>query len=280
MFWNAKEGSVHIDDTEMDYITFGMGKENLVMIPGLGDGLTTVKGVSKVMAFTYKIYAKDYKVYLFSRKNNLGNHAQYSTQSVYSTREMAKDLASALNALGIYRTNILGISQGGMIAQYLAIDYPALVNKLILAVTLSKQNETVQAVLHNWIHLAGKGDYKSLIIDTAEKSYSENYLKKYRCLYPLLCRIGKPKDFRRFIAQAQSCAEHNAYRLLNHILCPTLVIGGGCDKIVTAAASVETAKQIQNSELFLYEGLGHAAYEEAKDFNSRVIAFLKQETLK
>ena len=42
MFWNAKSGSVHIDNTEMDYITFGMGKENLVMIPGLGDGLTTV----------------------------------------------------------------------------------------------------------------------------------------------------------------------------------------------------------------------------------------------
>lgn len=275
MFWNAKDGSVRIDDTEMDYVTFGMGKENLVMIPGLGDGLTTVKGMAAIMAFTYKIFAKNYKVYIFSRKNNLGKEIQHSSQSIYSTREMAKDLAFALNALGIHQTNILGISQGGMIAQYLAIDYPTLIDKLILAVTLSKQNETVQAVLNNWIHFANEGDYKALIIDTAEKSYSENYLKTYRCLYPLLCRIGKPKDFRRFIAQAQSCAEHNAYELLNHIVCPTLIIGGRCDKIVTAAASVEIAKQIKNSELFLYEGLGHAAYEEAKDFNNRVIAFLK-----
>lgn len=275
MFWNAKDGSVRIDDIEMDYVTFGIGKENLVMIPGLGDGLTTVKGMAAIMAFTYKIFAKNYKVYIFSRKNNLGKEIQHSSQSIYSTREMAKDLAFALNALGIHQTNILGISQGGMIAQYLAIDHPTLIDKLILAVTLSKQNETVQAVLNNWIHFANEGDYKALIIDTAEKSYSENYLKKYRCLYPLLCRIGKPKDFRRFIAQAQSCAEHNAYELLNHIVCPTLIIGGRCDKIVTAAASVEIAKQIKNSELFLYEGLGHAAYEEAKDFNNRVIAFLK-----
>lgn len=275
MFWNAKDGSVRIDDTEMDYVTFGMGKENLVMIPGLGDGLTTVKGMAAIMAFTYKIFAKNYKVYIFSRKNNLGKEIQHSSQSIYSTREMAKDLAFALNALGIRQTNILGISQGGMIAQYLAIDHPTLIDKLILAVTLSKQNETVQAVLNNWIHFANEGDYKALIIDTAEKSYSENYLKKYRYLYPLLCRIGKPKDFRRFIAQAQSCAEHNAYTLLKQIVCPTLIIGGRCDKIVTAAASVEIAKQIKNSELFLYEGLGHAAYEEAKDFNNRVIAFLK-----
>ena len=64
MFWNAKSGSVHIDNTEMDYITFGMGKENLVMIPGLGDGLTTVKGMAAILAFTYKSYAKDYKVYI------------------------------------------------------------------------------------------------------------------------------------------------------------------------------------------------------------------------
>lgn len=37
MFWNAKNGSVRTDDTEMNYVTFGIGKEYLVMITGLGD---------------------------------------------------------------------------------------------------------------------------------------------------------------------------------------------------------------------------------------------------
>ena len=54
-------------------------------------------------------------------------------------------------------------------------------------------------------------DYKNLMIDTAEGSYSERYLKKYRLLYPLLGRMGKPKDFSRFIIQAKSCIYHNAY---------------------------------------------------------------------
>ncbi len=101
-------------------------------------------------------------------------------------------------------------------------------------------------------------------------------MKKYRRLYPILSKIGKPKDFRRFLTQADACASHNAYALLDRILCPTLVIGGSCDKIVSAAASVELAEQIRNCELYLYEGLGHAAYEEAPDFNSRVIQFLMQ----
>ena len=71
MFWNAKGGRIHIEDTDMDYITFGQGDDVLVMIPGLGDGLTTVKGMALPLAYTYRMYAKDYSVYIFSRKNHL-----------------------------------------------------------------------------------------------------------------------------------------------------------------------------------------------------------------
>ena len=230
MFWNAKNGRVSIGDTDMDYISFGKGEDILIMIPGLGDGLTTVKGMAVPMALTYRMYAGNYKVYMFSRKNHL--------DAGYSTRDMAADQARAMRILGISKAKVLGISQGGMIAQYLAIDY------------------------------------KGLMIDTAEKSYSMNYLKKYRRLYPLLGKIGKPKDFKRFLIQAASCMEHDAYAELERITCPTLIIGGGADEIVGQTSSHELADKIKNSELFVYEGLAHALYEEAGDFNDRVCAFL------
>lgn len=276
MFWNAKGGRIHIEDTDMDYITFGQGDDVLVMIPGLGDGLTTVKGMALPLAYTYRMYAKDYRVYIFSRKNHLEKYAEKTVNKGYSTRDMAEDLAFGMQTLGITRAKVLGVSQGGMIAQYLAIDHPSFVDRLVLAVTLSRQNPTVQNAVADWLEFARQGDYKSLMIDIAEKSYSETYLRKYRRLYPVLCKIGRPKDFRRFIIQADACAGHNAYALLNRISCKTLVIGGSCDKIVSAAASVELAGQIKDSELYLYEGLGHAAYEEAPDFNSRVMQFFSK----
>ncbi len=62
-------------------------------------------------------------------------------------REMAKDHAEAMTALGISKADVLGISQGGMIAQYLAIDYPDLVNKLILAVTSANQTSHLHKCL-------------------------------------------------------------------------------------------------------------------------------------
>lgn len=205
-------------------------------------------------------------MYLFSRKNQL--------EVGYSTRDMAKDQAEALKVLGISKANILGVSQGGMIAQYLAIDYPNLVDKLVLAVTLSKQNETIYRVINGWLEMAKQGDYKGLIIDTAEKSYSEKYLKKHRFLYPLLRKIGKPKDFERFIIQAESCIRHNSHFELNKIVSPTLIIGGDSDKIVGVNSAFELSSKIKDRELFIYKGLGHAIYEEAKDFNNRILNFL------
>ena len=266
MLWNAKNGCVRIGDTDMYYVSFGKGTDHLIMIPGLGDGLTTVKGMALPMSMAYQIYANDYKVFIFSRKNDL--------EEGYSTRDMARDQAEAMKLLGIKKANVLGISQGGMIAQYLAIDYPEFVEKLVLAVTLSKQNELIQNVVGNWISMAEHNDYKHLMIDTAERSYSERYLKKYRLFYPLLGRIGKPKDFGRFIIQARSCINHNAYPELDKIMCPTLVIGGECDRIVGVDASREIVEKINFCEEYIYKEFGHAAYEEAKDFNGRVLKFL------
>ena len=62
---------------------------------------------------------------------------------------------------------------------------------------------------------------------------------------------------------------------MNKIACPTLIIGGKMDKTVGVRASYEMKNQITGSELYVYPKLGHAAYEEAKDFNQRVFKFLE-----
>ncbi|MBQ9928536.1 MAG: hypothetical protein IJO65_11240, partial [Lachnospiraceae bacterium] len=68
---HAKGGQLAIDDTTMEYICFGTGAKNLIMIPGLGDGLTSVKGKAIPFALLYRQYAKEYTIYVFSRKNKL-----------------------------------------------------------------------------------------------------------------------------------------------------------------------------------------------------------------
>ncbi len=268
MFYNAKNNNIKIGQNDMDYISFGKGNKTLIIIPGLGDGLRTVKGMAIPLALTYKQFAKECTVYMFSRRNNLTKG--------FTTQDMAQDIVEAMNLLNISSADILGVSQGGMIAQCIAISNPERVNKLVLAVTSSKTNEMMNNVVGNWIHLAEKEDFKNIFIDTAEKSYSEKYLEKYRKYYNILWRFCKPKDYERFIIQANSCLTHNVYDDLDKIKCSNLVIGGKQDSIVGVNSSKEIADRIRNSELYLYEDYGHALYEEAKDFNDRVLNYFKE----
>lgn len=267
MFYGAGNARVKIGTTEMDYVKFGKGGQTLVIIPGLSDGLRTVKGARFTIAGMFRIFAKDFTVYVFSRKNTLPEG--------YSTRDMAYDLKTAMVKLGINQADVMGISQGGMIGQYLAIDHPEMVRRLVLAVSVSRPNQTLNQTIGAWIDSAEKNDYRGFFIDSIEKTYTEKKAKKYRPFYPILTRLGKPKSFERFKIQGRACIEHNAYGSLQLITQPTLIIGGDADHVVGKGSSEEMAEKIKGSKLILYEGLGHGAFDEATDFNEQILSFLK-----
>ena len=251
----------------MDYIRFGSGARKLVMLPGVGDGLTTVKGLALPFALMYRSLSKDFTVYVFSRRVALPEHM--------TTRDMAEDVNEAMEALGLFAAAVVGVSQGGMIAQWLAADHPDKVSKLVLTVTSSRPNDTIREAIGLWSDMARQGDYRGIMLDTAERSYTPKRIRRARLTYGLLGNLGKPKSFDRFLIQAESCVTHDAYAELGRIACPTLVIGGTEDRIVTGAASEEIAAQIPGCELYMYEGLSHGLYEEAPDFLKRVADFCR-----
>ena len=269
MLYNLIEGKIKINGSDTDYISFGSGQKPLIMIQGLNTN--GIKGAGLGLAYAYRIFAKDFRVYLFDRRTNLHKDI--------TVREMAQDIAAAMDSLNLINASVFGVSQGGMIAQYLAIDRPDLVDQMVLAVTTSRTNEQVAESIKAWIKMTEEEDYKALVTDMAERMYSEKYFKKYKPMLPLLTIMQKPKDKERFITLARSCLSCEAYNELDKIKCPTLVIGGGMDKIVGKEASIEIAEKL-GCEIFIYEDLGHAAYEEAPDFNKRVYEFFIGENKK
>ena len=174
MLWNAKNGSVPLDGTVMRYVSFGRGRKNLILLPGLSDGLATVQGKALLLAPPYRMFFDRYTVYMFSRKDVMPEG--------YSIRDMAEDQTEAMKKLGIGKASVMGVSQGGMIAQVLAADHPELIDRLILAVTAPRTDSLIEENVRKWIGFASRGDHKALMTDTAEKSYSERYLKQYRKL--------------------------------------------------------------------------------------------------
>jgi len=82
--------------------------------------------------------------------NGLGGHVytwnpdHIRELSKYSIKLFADDTAGLMNALGIPRAHVFGISMGGMIAQELVINYPEKVEKLVLCSTSCGGAKAVQ----------------------------------------------------------------------------------------------------------------------------------------
>ncbi|NLA92087.1 MAG: alpha/beta hydrolase [Spirochaetales bacterium] len=260
-----KEGSVETSSFIVDYVAFGRGEIPLVIIPGLADGLQTVKGKGRLLALFYRRFAQDFRVYIFSRKRIL--------EEGYTTLEMAEDLMKGLKKIEKGPFKVLGISQGGMIAQHLALLYPQEVERLVLAVSSSRVNPILVESVERWMGMAQRDEFKELLIDTFEHTYTSKRLRLYRPLYPFLGRAVKGENKGRFLIQAEACLTHDAYEQLDKIGCPTLIIGAEEDKVLGVEASKEMAERIGGSELKIYPGYGHGLYEEGRGFNQEVLDF-------
>ena len=81
MFFDAKNGEISLDSTKMSYAVFGKGSKVLLILPGLSDGLATVRGKAKLLAAPYRMFFEKYTVYMFSRKDDMPES--------YSIRDMA-----------------------------------------------------------------------------------------------------------------------------------------------------------------------------------------------
>ena len=265
--YSAKNATLSRNGKTIDYVTFGTGKRPLIIIPGLGDGLQTVKGMAMPFSITYRLLAKRYKIYVFSRINEL--------RQGYTTRDMAADVAKAMEALNLDTANVMGISQGGMIAQWLAVDFPERVQRLILAVTTAKPSQLARERIEHWQKLSQSGNFKHLMLDIAQHSYTQKSYQKWRLLYNVMGIFGRIKDKQRINIQSVSCLKHDSLDLLEKINCPTLIIGAEKDDVLGVDGSLGLHQHIKDSQLTILPECGHALYEQNKDFQKRVSVFIE-----
>lgn len=250
----------------MNYIKFGNGSKNFIIIPGLS--IHSIIGSKDAIEEAYKDFSEEYTVYVFDRPTNLKENE--------SIEDLAKETAEFMKQLNIENADIFGASQGGMIAMYIAIDYPELVNKLILGSTLSKTNDTFLNVINEWIDLASNKDEDDLLESFATKVYSKNTLDAY---HDVLIESNKgisDEEYKRFIILAKACLNMNAYDKLDQIKCPVLVLGSKGDQVCTDLGSIEIADKL-NCDIYLYdENYGHGVYDEAADYRTRMLDFFRQ----
>ena len=255
---------------EFPYVRIGSGPENLVILPG-----TTLENESpnRFAAWTYRLgfgrFARDYAVYVINRRRGMSPG--------YTTQDMAADYAAVLEReLG--PSHLMGFSTGGEIAQYVAIDHPAAVRRLILVVSACRLSEEGRATCQRWLALAREGRWQELRADMASVAVSSEMNKRLarafmRVFGGLVFRI--PSDPSDFLTTLEADLAHDTAGRLGEISAPSLVIGGTEDPFFSEDTIRETAEKIPDATLRLYEGVGHGVPKERKRrYEQDALAFL------
>lgn len=249
----------------MVYITFGEGSRDFVIIAGMSLG--GIRGLGMSVAAAYKAFCENYTVCLFDRVDDLPEG--------YTTEDMAADIAGAMDQLGIRNADILGVSQGGMIAQLLSANRPELVRSLVLCSTMARGNERSAEVLSKWLCLARACDIPALNRCFYEKIYTPAFCRQHAGALKILENMGTPEQCRRFVILGEAVKKFDSTACLDRITCPVLVIGDEDDMVLGAEASRELAA-ILGCESYFYRGYGHAVYDTAPDIKQRMLTFFEK----
>lgn len=183
----------------------------------------------------------------------------------YTLVDMAADALALLDALGVKRAHVVGLSLGGMVAQRMAIAAPERV--LSLTSTMSSSGAKglpgpKPAVMKAMMQRPGGADEASVVQHTLQMFQAiaspafpipaEQLRQQIRQAWRRSYRpVGTKRQMLAVMADTGRAA------LLAQIRCPTLVLHGRADPLVPFACAEDTARRIPGAALYGIDGLGH-----------------------
>ncbi|TMA14986.1 MAG: alpha/beta fold hydrolase [Deltaproteobacteria bacterium] len=175
-------------------------------------------------------------------------------------RDLADDAAAVLDAAGIGKADVFGISMGGMIAQELALRHPERVRRLALGATFASywrsRKPTLGVVLAGLAASLGAASNAAARISRlllSEKFYAADPGRARNLLVE-----GELAGLRCAFVQMGAIIRHATQRKLGGIRSPTLVLTGDADRLVPHRNSERLAASIPVAKLVVFPGAGHA----------------------
>ncbi len=195
----------------------------------------------------------------------------------YSQEMHAEDLRSLMDKLKIQKAHLVGLSNGGMIAQHFVLRYPDKVGALVLVDTCSYIDTLLESIIKIWIKSTQTGGSELRYDISIPFLFSEEFIRtnneNISAMKQLSVETNPPHAI---INLANACLRHNVNDRLSEIKSPTLIIVGGEDILIPLKYSKLLHEKINKSELVIMKECGHVPpIENPKVFNSIVLEFLK-----
>lgn len=193
-----------------------------------------------------------------------------TVEAPYTLFDMADDVVGLLDALGIQRAHVVGVSMGGMVAQCLAIKHGSRLR------SLTSMYSTTGA---RWPSIGKPRAYRALL--SMRTSSLDAYIKSFTNFTmtvggtrhpsdPVVARQLATMQFSRGIYKegfkrqwAAILATGDRTAALEQVTTPALVVHGDEDPLLPLAGGLATARAIPGARMVVVPGLGHSMPQSA-----------------
>jgi len=202
----------------------------------------------------------------------------------YSMELFADDVAAFMQAIGIERAHVSGLSLGAATGLWLAGKYPQRVKSLSLHSCWPKSDAFLKTVVGGWQSTAkGLNSVTEMIVQGilpwcfTPDFYSSNpeFMEKVAAF--VRSRPKQPLD--AFMRQSNAVITHDAVAQLARIKAPTQITFGRHDQVTSLRFADALTSGINGSELLVFETCAHAPiYQSTAEFNEKTLSFLNRHT--
>jgi 3-oxoadipate enol-lactonase len=194
----------------------------------------------------------------------------------YTLDDVGMDALSVLDAAGIERAHVCGVSLGGMTAMWLAAHAPERVRTLLPVSTALKIG--VRATWDERIAQVGSGGTDSI----APSSMGRWFTEPFRAANPDIvawCRAMLSSiSADGYVRCCAILRDGDLHDVAARISAPTLVIVGTADPVTPPANADEIHQTIKGSRLTVLDASHICAVERPEEFNRAVLGFIDEQT--
>jgi 3-oxoadipate enol-lactonase len=267
----ATSGTVRANGQELYYEVHGEGQP-LVMVMGIGYD-SSLWTLAQVPALSAK-----FQVIIFDNRD-AGRSSQAT--GAYTIADMADDTAALMDALGIEKAHVCGLSMGGMIAMELALRHPDRLDRMILS---GAPGAPGRAVFHpiatwNWVK-ANDRTGEAFAGQQFTWLFSGAFLRNKEAVQQTVSMLSSnphPINPQAYHRQAQAFLGFDVLDRLNRVKARTLCVVGEQDILTPVHECAEVADEIPGARFEVIKGDGSShvvPIERPDDFNGLVTRFL------
>jgi pimeloyl-ACP methyl ester carboxylesterase len=186
-----------------------------------------------------------------------------------------------MQALGIQKAHISGLSFGAAVGMWLAAKHPDNIRSLSLHGGWTRPDLFLKTIVKGWQELAKALESVPEMVILAIFPWCltpELYAAKPDYIQSLadFVRSRPAQPLAAFIQQSNAVIAHDVEAQLGRITAPTQITFGRTD-LLTLRFADRMKSGIRDSELLMFEGCAHAPlYENVADFNDKTLQFLKR----